>query len=272
MLSHEPRHFAPIDFTTVLPVEGLEHKTDMTAAPARSDNPQERIVAQLDRLTIATKLDLTTESRAARANMMESPDMVAGGGGAHHRVLDTDARMQLSQAPLERTALPAIAALMDSTARRLLRNGTAPPPPMASAQVKARAVERTVTTAVEDGRAAGHAITADGVAAIVTPSMPTRRKRGRPRGWKNKPKPTTDANQPKRRRTAATPQRSVDNVMNQVSTPRVPEHVVEGPNAARRSQHAGPLVVSQHSGIHVTTTLAASVGVLASADVAWEST
>ncbi|GMF26757.1 unnamed protein product [Phytophthora fragariaefolia] len=49
--------------------------------------------------------------------------------------------------------------------------------------------------------------------------------------------------------------------MSQVSTPRVPEHVVEGSNAARRSQQTGPLAVSQRSGIHVTTTLAASVGV-----------
>ncbi|GMF57952.1 unnamed protein product [Phytophthora fragariaefolia] len=193
--------------------------------------------------------------------MMESTDTVAGGGGAHHRVLDTDARMQPRQAPLERTALPAIAALMDSTARRLLRNGTAPPPPMASAQVNARAVERTVTTAVEDGRAAGHAITADGVAVTATPSPPTRHKRGRSRGSKNKSEPTTDANQPKRRRTAATPQRSIDNVMSQVSTPRVPERVVGGSNAARRSQQAEPLAVSHRSGIHVTTTLAASVGV-----------
>ncbi|GMF23296.1 unnamed protein product [Phytophthora fragariaefolia] len=119
----------------------LEHKTDMTAAPARRDNTQDRIVAQLDRLMIATKLVFTTESRAARANMMESTDTVTGGGGAHHRVLDTDARMQASQAPPERAAQPAITAPMDSTAHRLLRNGTAPPPPMASAQVKARAVE-----------------------------------------------------------------------------------------------------------------------------------
>ncbi|GMF41690.1 unnamed protein product [Phytophthora fragariaefolia] len=193
--------------------------------------------------------------------MIESTDTVAGSSGAHHRVLDTDARTQPSQAPLDRTALPAIAALTDSIAHRLLRNGTAPPPPMASAQVKARAVERTVTTAVEDGGAAGHAITADGVAVTATPSPPTRRKRGRPPGSKNKPKPTTDATQPKRRRTAATPQRSLDNVMSQVSTPRVPEHVVEGSNAARRSQQARPLAVSQRSGIHVAATLAASVGV-----------
>ncbi|GMF48715.1 unnamed protein product [Phytophthora fragariaefolia] len=150
---------------------------------------------------------------------------------------------------------------MDSTARRLLRNGTAPPPPMASAQVKARAVERRVSTAVEDGRTAEHAITAGGVAVTAAPSPPTRCKRGRPRGSKNKPKPTTDANQSKRRETATTPQRSLVNVMSQVITPRVPERVVEGSNAARRSQQAGLLAVSQRSDIHATTTLAASVGV-----------
>ncbi|GMF35137.1 unnamed protein product [Phytophthora fragariaefolia] len=49
--------------------------------------------------------------------------------------------------------------------------------------------------------------------------------------------------------------------MSQVSTSRVPERVVEGFNAARRSQQAGSVAVSQRSDIDVTTTLAASVGV-----------
>ncbi|GMF23297.1 unnamed protein product [Phytophthora fragariaefolia] len=49
--------------------------------------------------------------------------------------------------------------------------------------------------------------------------------------------------------------------MSQVSTPSVPERVVDGSNAARRSQQAGSLALSQRNGIHVTATLAASVGV-----------
>ncbi|KAJ8542537.1 hypothetical protein ON010_g12276 [Phytophthora cinnamomi] len=55
--------------------------------------------------------------------------------------------------------------------------------------------------------------------------------------------------------------------MSQVSTPSVPERVVEGSNAARRSQQAGLLAVSQRSGIHVTTTLAASVDVTPAAAI-----
>ncbi|POM77942.1 Prop expression regulator [Phytophthora palmivora] len=73
------------------------------------------------------------------------------------------------------------------------------------------------------------------MAVTAAPIPPTKREQGRPRGSKNKPKPTTDANQPKRRRSAATPQRSLDDAM------------------------------IQRSDIHVTTTLAASVGVTAAA-------